>query len=222
MPERMHDKRACAPALIASASSSARWLCRPFARRPSSGRWYRLAASHHRSRTASPPCRDASGEFAIRAARSFDIPLSFRASYCFSFLTLGRLSGIAAPPESGLGSCDALGDRNRQARNLSRMDRLIRHHQTDGWGTCSVERPAAFHERTTRVRTATAEPTKGDGDRQEIRSKTRTLTRDRTTTRTTTIDRGATRQKRAIALRRTNEDWTPPVRGTHAYRSDPE
>src|SRR3954463_10202713 len=31
----------------------------------------------------------------MRAARSLDIPLSFRASYCFSFLTLARLLGIS-------------------------------------------------------------------------------------------------------------------------------
>ena len=37
-----------------------------------------------------PPRFDASGVFAIFAARSFDMPLSFRASYCFSFLTLAR------------------------------------------------------------------------------------------------------------------------------------
>jgi hypothetical protein len=42
-----------------------------------------------------PPLLEAPGEFAIRAARSFDIPFLFSASYCFSFLTLGRFSGIA-------------------------------------------------------------------------------------------------------------------------------
>jgi hypothetical protein len=42
-----------------------------------------------------PPRLDAPGEFAMRAARSFDIPFSFSRSYCFSFLTLGRLLGIA-------------------------------------------------------------------------------------------------------------------------------
>ena len=41
-----------------------------------------------------PPRLEAPGEFAIFAARSFDMPLSFSASYCFSFLTLGLLSGI--------------------------------------------------------------------------------------------------------------------------------
>jgi hypothetical protein len=41
-----------------------------------------------------PPRLEAPGELAIRAARSFDIPLSFKASYCFSFLTLARLFGI--------------------------------------------------------------------------------------------------------------------------------
>src|SRR5438046_3207740 len=42
-----------------------------------------------------PPRLEAPGEFAIFAARSFDMPLSFSASYCFSFLTLARLLGIA-------------------------------------------------------------------------------------------------------------------------------
>jgi hypothetical protein len=37
-----------------------------------------------------PPWLEAFGDFAIRAARSFDMPLSFSASYCFSFFTLGR------------------------------------------------------------------------------------------------------------------------------------
>ena len=43
-----------------------------------------------------PPRLDAPGELAMRAARSLDIPLSLRASYYRSFLTLGRLSGINA------------------------------------------------------------------------------------------------------------------------------
>ncbi len=34
-----------------------------------------------------PPWLEAWGELAIFAARSFDIPLSFSASYCFSFFT---------------------------------------------------------------------------------------------------------------------------------------
>jgi succinate-acetate transporter protein len=42
-----------------------------------------------------PPRLDAPGELAIFAARSFDIPLSRSASYCFSFLTFARLFGIA-------------------------------------------------------------------------------------------------------------------------------
>jgi hypothetical protein len=41
-----------------------------------------------------PPRLDAPGEFAIFAARSFDIPFSFSFSYCFSFFTLGRLFGM--------------------------------------------------------------------------------------------------------------------------------
>ena len=43
-----------------------------------------------------PPRLEAPGEFAIRAARCFDMPLSFRASYCFSFLTFADLLGM--PP----------------------------------------------------------------------------------------------------------------------------
>jgi hypothetical protein len=49
---------------------------------------------------AFPPRLEAPGEFAIFAARYFDIPLSFSASYCFSFFTDGRLSGIS-PPSCG-------------------------------------------------------------------------------------------------------------------------
>jgi hypothetical protein len=44
---------------------------------------------------AFPPRLEAPGEFAMRAARDFDIPFSLSASYCFSFLTLGRLSGTS-------------------------------------------------------------------------------------------------------------------------------
>ena len=46
---------------------------------------------------ALPPRLDAPGELAIFAARSFDIPLSFNASYCFSFFTFALLLGIADP-----------------------------------------------------------------------------------------------------------------------------
>src|SRR3954471_6760216 len=45
----------------------------------------------------SPPCLDAFGEFAIFAARSFDIPLSLRASYCFSFFTFAGIVGLLSP-----------------------------------------------------------------------------------------------------------------------------
>jgi hypothetical protein len=41
-----------------------------------------------------PPRREAPGEFAIFAARSFDMPFFLSPSYCFSFFTLGRLFGI--------------------------------------------------------------------------------------------------------------------------------
>src|SRR5436309_4957845 len=43
---------------------------------------------------ALPPRLDAPGEFAIFAARSFDIPFSFSASYCFSFFTFADLLGM--------------------------------------------------------------------------------------------------------------------------------
>src|SRR4051794_20065645 len=39
-----------------------------------------------------PPLDDAFGVFAIFAARSFDIPLSLRASYCFVFFGLSAMS----------------------------------------------------------------------------------------------------------------------------------
>src|SRR4051812_22721240 len=41
-----------------------------------------------------PPCLDALGELAILAARSLDMPLSFRASYCSEFLTFDDFDGI--------------------------------------------------------------------------------------------------------------------------------
>jgi len=44
-----------------------------------------------------PPRLDAPGEFAIFAARSFDMPFFFSPSYCFSFLTFARLFGIGPP-----------------------------------------------------------------------------------------------------------------------------
>lgn len=40
-----------------------------------------------------PPRLEASGEFAIFAARCFDMPFFFRPSYYFSFLTDARLPG---------------------------------------------------------------------------------------------------------------------------------
>jgi hypothetical protein len=45
---------------------------------------------------ALPPRLEAPGELAMRAARCLDMPLSLSASYCFSFFTLGRLSGVGA------------------------------------------------------------------------------------------------------------------------------
>lgn len=52
-----------------------------------------------------PPRLDAPGELAIFAARYLDIPLSLRASYCFSFFTLGRVPGmLLAYPLGGPGT----------------------------------------------------------------------------------------------------------------------
>jgi hypothetical protein len=56
-----------------------------------------------------PPRLDEPGEFAIRAARSLDMPLSFNASYCFSFFTLARLFGITV-------SLSLIGQRRSQTR----------------------------------------------------------------------------------------------------------
>jgi hypothetical protein len=44
-----------------------------------------------------PPRLEAPGEFAMRAARCFDIPFSFSFSYCFSFFTFALLLGIRPP-----------------------------------------------------------------------------------------------------------------------------
>src|SRR5213076_2686395 len=50
----------------------------------------------------SPPCFEASGELAILAARSLDMPLSFSASYCFLFLTWADFVGIGGSnPRNG-------------------------------------------------------------------------------------------------------------------------
>jgi hypothetical protein len=43
-----------------------------------------------------PPRLEAPGELAMRAARCFDIPFSLSASYCLSFFTLARFSGISS------------------------------------------------------------------------------------------------------------------------------
>ena len=57
---------------------------------PCDGLWRRVPEPD-----AFPPRLEAPGEFAILAARSFDIPFSLSFSYCFSFLTVGRLAGHA-------------------------------------------------------------------------------------------------------------------------------
>src|SRR2546429_5695433 len=49
-----------------------------------------------------PPRLEAPGEFAIFAARSFDMPFSFNFSYFFSFLTFARFLCIASPLSSQL------------------------------------------------------------------------------------------------------------------------
>src|SRR5581483_4571508 len=110
--------------IIYSANSSARW--KSFRRRPTSARRFPSRFQDLRA-VARPPLRpaaffcavvppwdelllrvpdpddfpprlEAPGEFAMRAARSFDIPFSFSFSYCFSFLTLELLLGIELPP----------------------------------------------------------------------------------------------------------------------------
>jgi hypothetical protein len=49
-----------------------------------------------------PPRLEAPGELAMRAARCLDMPFSLRASYCFSFFTLGRLSGICVSSQAAV------------------------------------------------------------------------------------------------------------------------
>ena len=44
-----------------------------------------------------PPRLEEPGEFAILAARSFDMPFFRSPSYCFSFLTPARLPGGRSP-----------------------------------------------------------------------------------------------------------------------------
>ena len=70
-----------------------------------------------------PPRLDAPGEFAILAARCFDMPLSLRASYCFSFLTFAFLLGMATSRSTarlGLqaGVPDFLLDKRKQKRDV--------------------------------------------------------------------------------------------------------
>ena len=65
---------------------------------------------------ALPPRRDAPGELAILAARSLDMPLSFKASYWFSFFTFADFDGIASSsidggPVASLGQVDSVGSR---------------------------------------------------------------------------------------------------------------
>src|SRR5512144_835545 len=54
-----------------------------------------------------PPRFDAPGELAMRAARSFDMPLSFSASYCFSFFTAISCSSRAGPTPAAHAAGDA-------------------------------------------------------------------------------------------------------------------
>ena len=86
---------------------------------------------------ALPPRLDAPGEFAIRAARSFDIPFSFSFSYCFSFLTVGLLFGM-----QGFLRQDAC----RKPRNVRyvavRRDALLRRAEEAKRASSRV----AFHE----------------------------------------------------------------------------
>jgi hypothetical protein len=67
-----------------------------------------------------PPRLDDPGEFAIRAARSFDIPLSLSASYCFSFFTLARLPGMC-PPFKRVASRDFSVETEERPTEVKRM-----------------------------------------------------------------------------------------------------
>src|SRR5919106_1671722 len=74
-----------------------------------------------------PPRLDAPGAFAIRAARSLDMPFSLSFSYCFSFLTLGRLFGMGAHyPSCGGGNVDVSGSVCTTTSAISGRSRRIR------------------------------------------------------------------------------------------------
>jgi hypothetical protein len=76
-----------------------------------------------------PPRLEAPGELAIFAARSFDIPFSFSFSYCLSFLTLGRLPGIASsfPVDAGATTVRGIAIRLRvESRHADSRQTLIR------------------------------------------------------------------------------------------------
>jgi hypothetical protein len=61
---------------------------------------------------------EAPGELAIRAARCFDIPFSFSASYCLSFFTFARLAGIKSPSYDLSSREIPLGSPSKPARTL--------------------------------------------------------------------------------------------------------
>src|SRR5438874_12462522 len=71
-----------------------------------------------------PPRLEAPGELEIFAARSFDIPFSFSFSYCFSFLTLGRLPGMRTPPQLSLRHASPVGAPRKRDNCVVRIRRL--------------------------------------------------------------------------------------------------
>jgi hypothetical protein len=102
-----------------------------------------------------PPRLEAPGEFAIRAARSFDSPFSLSFSYCFSFLTLGRLLGIShllsrvvfsapRPTRHETGTIEAvLDDLERRIREVALS--LPETYEDEPWGHPAAEEREVAH-----------------------------------------------------------------------------
>src|SRR3954454_23636807 len=82
-----------------------------------------------------PPRLDEPEEFAIFAARSFDMPLSLSASYCFSFLTLELLLGMGV-------KCP-----RRSRLNRARGRRRSSSRRTTTTASCSPNRTTPPHTR---------------------------------------------------------------------------
>src|SRR5439155_6408736 len=83
-----------------------------------------------------PPRLEAPGEFAIRAARSLDIPFSLSFSYCFSFLTFARLLGM----RRSFGACAGTFSPARSGQTIGRRATLwTMESRGDAWESAGWE-----------------------------------------------------------------------------------